>query len=134
MDQFFDDALATPSSSWSGSWDLALDVLEQDDRYVVKASLPGIDPEDLDITFENGVLTIKGEIREDHEVEEARYHVRERRYGAFSRSLTLPAGVDEEKIQANYEAGVLSLALPKSEAAKPKRIPVKTIGQVIIDR
>jgi HSP20 family protein len=105
---------------------LALDVAESENEYVVKSSLPGINLDDLEITYINNTLTIKGEIREEQELEEARYHLRERCYGSFARSITLPAGVESDKIEANYEAGVLTLRLPKAEEIKPKKIAIKT--------
>ena len=108
------------------NWGLALDVTESEDDYTLKASLPGIAPEDIDISFEKDLLTIKGESKEEQEVEDRRYHLRERRYGSFCRSIRLPKAIDAENIEANYEAGVLSLRLPKLEEAKPKRIEVKS--------
>ena len=104
---------------------LALDVAESENEYMVKASLPGINPDDLEITYTNNILTIKGEVREEQELEEARYHLRERSYGSFARSIILPAGVESDKIEANYEAGVLTLRLPKAEEIKPKKIAIK---------
>ena len=124
MDRWMDTPLSTLSTWQPASWDLALDVAETDDDFVVKASLPGINPEDLEITYNNNMLTIKGEVKEERDVEEHRYHLRERRYGSFSRSLSLPTSVKADAIEANYEAGVLTLHLPKAEEAKPKRIPV----------
>lgn len=113
------------------NWGLALDVMENDEAYVVKASLPGFDPEDVDITFENEMLTIKAEVKEEQEEkdEERRYYMRERRYGRFSRSISLPSTIDVDAIEANFEAGVLTLSLPKAEEAKPKRIPVQTVKE-----
>lgn len=120
-----------PFASWR--WDLsqplsvtlALDVSENEDEFVVKASIPGINPEDLDITFDDKTLTIKGEIKEEKENHEAHYHLRERRYGTFSRRLSLATAIKADAIEASYEAGVLRLRLPKSEEAKPKRIAVQ---------
>jgi len=130
MDRMFDDALTGSSSRWQPvTWDLALDVSENQDEFVVKASLPGIDPEDLEITFTNNTLTIKGETREDNEEEGERYHLRERRYGTFSRSLTLPAGIEGDRIDARFENGVLTLHLPKVEEVKPKRINIQSGGE-----
>lgn len=131
LDRFFDEAVSNQPTVWSRGWDLALDMVEKEGEFVVKASLPGIDHDDLEITYTDRVLTIKGEIKEDNEVEEGQYHLRERRYGTFTRSLSLPAPVDEDGIQAAYEAGVLTLHLPKSEEARPKRIPVKASGMII---
>jgi HSP20 family protein len=127
MDRMFDSALTGSPDRWQPmAWDLALDVAESKDEFVVKASVPGINPDDLEITFNNNTLTIRGEIKEEKAVEEAQYHLRERRYGSFARSLTLPAGIEANKIVANYEAGVLKLHLPKAEEIKPKKIAIHT--------
>lgn len=127
MDRLFDSVLSGSTSIWQPTvWDLALDVAENDDEYVVKASIPGINPDDLEITFSNNTLTIKGEVKEDKELEQAHYHLRERRYGSFARSVTLPAGIEADKIEATYEAGVLKLRLPKAEEVRPKKIAIKT--------
>jgi HSP20 family protein len=128
MDRMFDSAMSGTSTWQPTTWDLALDVAENENEYVVKASLPGINPDDLEITYTNNTLTIKGELHEEKELEEARYHMRERRYGAFARSITLPAGVESDRIEANYEAGVLRLHLPKAEEVKPKKIAIKAGG------
>ena len=111
-------------------WDLPLDVIENRDEYEVKASLPGIKPDDLEITYTNNTLTIRGEMKEEHEEKgkDERYHLRERRYGSFSRSVYLPTPIDANKIQADYEDGVLTLGLPKTEEVKPKRIAVHSSG------
>jgi HSP20 family protein len=88
--------------------------------------LPGIKADDIDITIDNGMLTIQGEAQEEHAEEGERYHLRERRYGTFCRSVALPVGVDAGKATAEFEDGVLTLTLPKAEEAKPKRIAVKS--------
>jgi HSP20 family protein len=127
MDRMFDSALTGTSTNWQpATWDLALDVSENQDEFIVKASLPGIDPEDLEITFNNNNLTIKGETGEDKEEEGERYHLRERRFGAFSRSITLPAGIEGDRIEARYDGGVLKLRLPKAEEVKPKKISIQS--------
>ena len=115
----------TLSYSEDRPWALALDVAENEDNFVVKASLAGIDPDDLDITLTDNVLTIKGEIKEEKEKEEGVYHLRERRYGMFQRSIALPVPVNAEKIDAVYKDGVLTLTIPKVEEIKPKKISVK---------
>ena len=127
MDRLFDNALTgtRADGGTATSWDLALDVVENPDEYVVKASLPGIHPDNLDITFTNNTLTIKGEVKEDQEFDQAQYHIRERRYGTFARSLGLPSGIKGEAIQAKYENGVLTLHLPKAEEVKPKKIAIQ---------
>jgi HSP20 family protein len=126
MNRFVDEAFDRQVSGWAPEeWGLALDVTENPDRFLVKASIPGINPDDLEITFNNDVLTIKGEIQSEEESDQNHYHLRERRFGRFSRSLTLPTKVAADKIGANYEAGVLTLSLPKAEEVKPKRIAIQ---------
>ena len=105
---------------------MAVDVYETDEDVVVKASVPGVDPEELDISITGDTLTIKGETRAEEEVEEENYVYRERRYGAFSRSMTIPTSVEADEADAEFEDGVLTLRLPKAEEVKPKTIKVKT--------
>jgi len=134
VDRAVDGELALAPESWkSFNWSVALDIVESEDEYLVKASVPGINPEDLEITFEDNRLTIKGEVKEESEVNEARYHLRERRFGSFSRSIKMPSGIDNDKIIANYEKGVLELHLPKVEEVKPKKIAIKTSSTKVID-
>jgi len=132
MDRLFDRALE-PSWSESAVWNLALDVVENKDEFLVKASLPGINPDDLEITFTDNVLTIKGETKEDKDIQEEQYHLRERRQGIFSRSISLPNRVKADAIEASYDAGVLTLKLPKVEEVKPKRIAINIGGPKMIE-
>lgn len=129
MDRLFNEMLSEFAEPRAGyeqtAWALALDVAEKDDAFIVKASLPGVNPDDLEITLTDNVLTIKGEIKEDKDFEEGQWHLRERRYGAFQRSITLPTPVDGNKIDATYKDGVITLHVPKVEEVKPKRITVK---------
>jgi HSP20 family protein len=125
MERLLDSAVTGTSTLQPATLGLALDVAESENEYVVKASLPGIYLNDLEITYTNNTLTIKGEVREEQELEEVRYHLRERSYGSFARSITLPAGVESDKIEANYEAGVLTIRVPKAEEIKPKKIAIK---------
>lgn len=108
-----------------GSWSLPLDVAEQGDVFTVKASLPGLNPDDVNVTLEDNVLTIQGETKDDETIEEGNYHIRERRYGSFSRSIRFPVPVETAKVEANYDNGVLTLSIPKAEAVKPKRIEIR---------
>ena len=130
MDRLFDDAFRTMGSrtatNGNSMHSLALDVGENENEFVVKASVPGIVEDDLEITLNNHVLTIGGEFKAEEEREGTRYHLRERRYGRFSRSITLPVAVNEEAIAANFADGVLSIRIPKAEEAKPKRIAIQT--------
>ncbi len=115
----------TPSYVDDRPWALALDVAENEDNFVVKASLAGINPDDLDITLTDNVLTIKGEIKDEKSEDNGVYHLRERRYGMFQRSIALPVPVNADKIDAVYKDGVLTLTVPKVEEIKPKKISVK---------
>lgn len=120
----FDRLFERPSARTASEWSIALDVAETEAAYLVKATVPGINPDDVEITLEDDVLSLKGEIQQDEEVEEAKYHVRERRYGAFSRRIRFPMAVNGDAVEATYSNGVLSLNIPKAEAVKPKRIVV----------
>ena len=113
------------SSGRATAWAPALDISERKDAYLVAVELPGLKPEDLDITMEDGLLTIQGERHFAHDSSEQQFHRVERRYGAFRRSITLPAHVMAEGIQASFEDGVLQILVPKAEEAKPKRIQVR---------
>ena len=108
------------------AWAPALDVLERDGDLVIRAELPGVRPEDVDITLQENVLTISGERREEQEEQRGGYYVRERRRGTFSRSMTLPEGVDEDRIRARYENGVLEVIIAGAAAVRePRRIQVE---------
>jgi HSP20 family protein len=104
----------------------AVDVKETDTEIVVKAEVPGIDAKDINISVTGDVLTIKGEKKSEREEKEENYHLVERSYGSFSRSLVLSAAVDLDKIEAKYDKGVLTVTCPKKEAVKPKPIEIKT--------
>ena len=132
VDRLFDNI--GPEREWSQTiWGLALDVVENKDEFVVKASIPGINPDDLDISYTDDTLTIKGEIKSDHEIKENQYQLRERRYGSFARSISLPTKVKGDAIEAAYQHGVLTLRLPKAEEVKPKRIAIKVGDQKMIE-
>lgn len=127
MDRMFDESWLDAPMRWNRPEGiaLALDMTEDTDAYTVKASIPGVQPDDVDITLTDNVLTIKGETRHEEETEEQNYHLRERHFGAFTRSIRLPMPVDADNVDASYENGVLTLRLPKLETVKPKRIAVK---------
>ena len=116
---------AQQGSGQTTAWAPALDISERKDAYLVTVELPGLKPEDLDITMEDGLLTIKGERQFTAESSEQQFHRVERRYGAFRRSITLPAQVQAEQIEASFDNGVLQIVVPKMEEAKPKRIQVR---------
>lgn len=108
------------------SWSPALDVLHEDGDVLVRAELPGVRPDDVDITLSRGVLTISGQRKAEQEQQGQGYYVRERRYGAFRRSLVLPEGIDESKIDARYENGVLEVRITGAAAVQePKKIQIQ---------
>jgi HSP20 family protein len=110
-------------------WAPAVDVLQRGGDLVVRAELPGVRPEDVHITLQDNVLTISGERQEEQEEQRGGYYVRERRRGTFSRSMTLPEGVNEDSIRARYEHGVLEVSIQGAAAARePKRIQVESTG------
>lgn len=112
--------------SRTGSWIPAVDIYETEQSVVLKAELPGVDPKDVEVTVHEGTLYLKGERKYESEVKEENYHHVERAYGGFARSLTLPASIDEEKVQAEFKDGVLTLTMPKREEAKAKKIKIST--------
>ncbi len=127
MDRLFDEAFTRP---WHGDGENALgmpavDMYQTDDDVVVKATVPGMKPEEIQISVTGDTLTIKGETQEETDNKEKAYHIRERRWGSFERTITLPTAVRSDKAQAEFENGVLSITLPKAEDVKPKTISVK---------
>ena len=135
MDRLFDEsfvqALAAPSAGVAGS--VALDMMETEDALVVRASLPGVKPEDLDVSVQGNVLTIEGELRGEQEERPGRFHHRERWYGRFSRQMMLPVEVDHNTCEADFEHGVLTIRLPKSQQARPRRIGIQGAGRTAIE-
>ena len=127
MDRLFEDSFvrARPGSLMAHAADLAVDMYETKDDVVVKATLPGVKPEDVDLTITGDTLTLRGETKEEKETKEENYFRRERHFGSFSRSIQLPAGLQTDKAEASFENGVLTLKLPKSDQVKPKSIKIK---------
>lgn len=127
MSRLLDESFLRPwwTSEDRGEVFVPIDMYETDDEFVVSAPLPGLKPEDVEINVVGNTLTIKGEFREDEERKRGDFHYRERRYGAFQRSVTLPEEINTEKAEATFENGVLRLRLPKAEHAKPRQIPIK---------
>jgi HSP20 family protein len=125
MDQLFDDAFTRPISASGFSGMPAIDLYQDDDVVVVKASLPGLKAEDVQISVSNGLLTLRGEFKQDEEKKEKTYHIREHRFGSFERSISLPSDVQTDRSRADFENGILIITLPKAEAVKPKTITIK---------
>lgn len=125
MDRLFDDAFTRPLS-FNTSWSVpAIDMYQTDDEVVVKAAVPGIKPDEVQISVTGDMLTIKGEVKAQEEKKERTYHLREQRWGAFERSVMLPTDVVADKAKADFENGVLTITLPKAEEVRPKTITVK---------
>ena len=132
MDRLFEESFVRPQAGWLAPGEaetLAVDMYETDEAVVVKSAVPGIDPADLDISVTGDVLTVKGETKTEEEVKEENYIRRERRYGSFSRSLSIPVPVVADKADAEFKDGILTLTLPKAEEVKPKAIKVKAKGK-----
>jgi HSP20 family protein len=106
-------------------WEPTMDITETKSDLIVKAELPGIDPKEIDISLTGDTLTIKGEKQQEKEEKEENYYRIERSYGIFSRTIKLPVSVQNDKIKASYQHGVLKITLPKSEEAKQKQIKIK---------
>lgn len=129
MDRLFEDSFVHPSRFWPelgrGELTLDLDMYQTVNEVVVKAAIPGVKPEEVDISLTGDILTIKGEHKEEREVKEEAYFRKEWRYGAFSRSIQIPVSVKSDKAEAVFENGIRTLRLPKAEEVKPKQIKVK---------
>lgn len=128
MDRLFEESFVRPGRllGMPAAGSVPVDIFQQDGALQVKAPMPGVKPEDIEVTIVGDTLTIKGEIRQEQDVKEENVVRRERRFGAFSRTVTLPTPVDSSKANATYENGVLTLMLPVAEEAKPKEIKVQT--------
>jgi len=125
MDRLFDDAFTRPISASGVSGMPAIDMYQTNDDVVVKASLPGLKAEDVDITVTGETLTLRGEFKQENEQKESDYHIRESRYGSFERSILLPTDVKSDKAAAHFEDGVLTITMPIAEEVKPKSITIK---------
>jgi HSP20 family protein len=127
MDRLFEESWVGPRRrEWLAPAEatLALDMYQTEDSVVVKSAVPGIKPDDIDITISGNTLSISGETKEEEEVKEEDYIRREHRYGTFSRSVVLPEGVDTENAEAAFDDGILTLTIPKAPEAKPTVIKV----------
>jgi HSP20 family protein len=128
MDKLFDDSVVRPSRTLAALGEVtvpALDIYQTPNEVVIKATLPGVKPDDVSIDISGDTLTIKGETKAEEEVKKEDYLYQERRYGVFSRSVVLPSGLKPDKAEATIEDGVLTLTIPKAEEVKPKAIKVK---------
>ena len=132
MNRLFNTAFGdVPNGGTAGGarrWVPAMDLLETDEHFVLRADLPGMSESDVNIELEDNVLTLSGERRAEHEEKREGFYRVERSSGAFSRSLTLPKGVDPESVQASFDRGVLEVRIPKPEQRKPRKITIGTVG------
>src|SRR4051794_38183158 len=133
MNRLFNTVFDTPSPAGNGNgngnatmrrWMPAMDLVESGDHFVLRADLPGLAEEDVKIELEDQTLTISGERKAEHETREEGYYRVERAFGAFSRSLQLPKGIDPEGVTARFDRGVLEVSIPKPEERKPRRITI----------
>jgi HSP20 family protein len=124
FNQFFQGGTGEEAGWGVRTWAPPVDIYETDDALILKAELPGVSKDDVSIDIHQNTLILRGQRKHEAEVKEENYHRVERAYGTFQRSFMLPTLVDQEHVQATYTDGVLELRLPKSEAAKPKRIAI----------
>ena len=130
MNRLFSSFFDTPTSRNGASrrWIPAMDLVETDEHFVLRADLPGVAESDVSIELESNVLTISGERKTEQEAKKDGYYRIERSHGAFSRALTLPEGIDADAVTANFEGGVLEVRIPKPVEAKPRRVQIGVGG------
>ena len=128
MDRLFTESFVRPSTAFPsfGIEGPAVDMYQTKDDIVVKAALPGLKPDEIEISVTGDILTLKGELKDEEKIEEGNYLRKERHFGQFVRELSLPTLVNSDKAKAEFEHGVLTLRLPKAEAVKPKSITIKS--------
>ena len=128
MNRLFNTVFEAPTPGNGGAtmrrWMPAMDLVETDDHFVLRADLPGMKEDDVKIEFDDGTLTVSGERKAEHESKNEGYYRVERAFGSFSRSLTLPQGVDPEAVEASFDKGVLEVRIPKPEQRKPRKISI----------
>lgn len=125
MDRLFDDAFTRPIGMGGGAGLPSVDLYQTNDEIVLKAALPGLKTDDVQISVTADVLTLRGEFKQENVQKDATYHIREQRYGSFERSVMLPTDVQTDRARADFENGILTITLPKAEAVKPKTINIK---------
>jgi HSP20 family protein len=136
MNRLFNTVFDTPTAGNGGAmrrWMPAMDLIETDEHFVLRADLPGMDEDDIKIELEDGTLTVSGERKAEHESKHEGYYRVERAFGGFSRSLALPKGVDPENVNASFDRGVLEVRIPKPAERKPRRIEISGAGRQTIE-
>jgi HSP20 family protein len=124
INRLFDTLFESPGTGRTQRWAPAIDLVEADDHFLLKADLPGLSEDDVTIEVQDNVLTVSGERKAEHERKEKGFYRLERSFGRFSRSLTLPEGVNADAISASFDKGVLEVSIPKPEERKPRRISI----------
>jgi HSP20 family protein len=126
VDKLFDDFFfLTPTSLFKSDWEPTVDVEENEKSIRVKAEIPGIDEKDLNVEIENNILTLSGEKKEERKEEKKNYIFSERKFGSFSRSISLPEGTKTDKVKATFKKGVLNIEIPKDEKVEAKKIAIE---------
>jgi HSP20 family protein len=125
LNRTLNDPHTTPTEDSFGAWAPPVDIFEKDDHLVIRAEIPGVQKEAMDVRIEQGVLTLHGERKQETEIREESAYRMERVYGTFTRSFALPATVDASKVTASYKDGILEVTVPKAETAKPKKIEIR---------
>ena len=131
MNRLFNTVFDAPQPGNGGTmrrWVPSMDLVETDEHFVLRADLPGMSEDDINIEYEDGTLTVSGERKAEHEQGKEGYYRVERAFGSFSRSLTLPKGINAEAVTANFDRGVLEVRVPKPEQRKPRRIEIANAG------
>jgi HSP20 family protein len=131
MNRLFNTVFDTPAPAGNGGlrrWLPPMDLVETTDHFVLRADLPGLGEDDVNIEVEDRVLTVSGERKAEHESTQDGYHRVERAFGAFSRSLTLPEGIDADTVAASFDRGVLEIRIPKPEQRKPRKVSIGVGG------
>jgi HSP20 family protein len=126
FNEFFHSGTGEEARSRISTWTPSVDIYETDDALVIKAELPGVSKDDVNVEVHQNTLTLRGQRKHEAEVKQDKYHRVERSYGTFQRSFVLPTMVDQEKVQATFKDGVLELHLPRLESAKPRRIAINS--------
>jgi HSP20 family protein len=129
MNRLFNAAFDSPAGNGGRRWAPAMDLVETDEHFVLRADLPGMTESDVNIELEDNVLTVSGERKSEHEERGEGFYRVERAFGKFSRALTLPRGIDGEAVAASFENGVLEVRIPKPEERKPRKITIGTAGE-----
>ncbi len=125
MEDMFGRGPEWPWGDWDRGWTPAVDMVDHKDQIVLRADLPGLEEKDIEVTVQNGAVTIRGERKEEKEEKKEDYYYNERSYGVFTRTMTLPTGVDADKVKATFKKGVLEVHLPKAKEAKGTKVEIK---------